>query len=202
MPRGWKTAAQLHAWRQDYEFAEVRPVPTDLGGISWPLCISSDVRRAYVTATALFAGPITQTSLLREPEFAEGRSGKLRLPVWVWRLLLQLSWMVGHRSQRTHRDDFLRRVQELADRLEASPEDLLVVSHAGMMAYLSTELRRRGFSGPKLRLAKHAQVYIYEKIPEPVSAAESSGADAMALTAGSCAGSNRRDAAGSSNSAV
>jgi hypothetical protein len=42
-------------------------------------------------------------------------------------------------------------------------QDTLVVSHAGMMAYLSAELRRRGFAGPKLRWAKHATAYIYEK---------------------------------------
>jgi hypothetical protein len=51
----------------------------------------------------------------------------------------------------------------LAERLSASDQDTLVVSHAGMMAYLSAELRRRGFAGPKLRIAKYATAYIYEK---------------------------------------
>ena len=163
MPTGWKTAAQLHAWRDVYENAEVCRIPADLGGIRWSLCISSDVRRAHVTANAIFSGPVNQTALLREAQFAEFRTGNLRLPVWVWRLVLQFSWMTGHRSQRACRDDFRRRVLELADRLEASTEDTLVVSHAGIMAFLSAELRRRSFTGPKLRWAKHAQVYVYEK---------------------------------------
>src|SRR6476646_1269426 len=93
MPTGWKTSAQLCSWREDYENAEVSRVPADLGGITWCLCISSDVRRAYLTAKAIFSGPITQTALLREPQFEEFRTGKVRLPVWVWRLmLLDSSW--------------------------------------------------------------------------------------------------------------
>jgi broad specificity phosphatase PhoE len=175
MPSGWKTAAQLHTWRQDYESAGVREVPADLGGFTWSLCIASDVRRAYVTANAIFSGPVTQTELLREAQFAEFQTGKLRLPVWVWRLMLLLSWTAGHRSQRACRDEFRRRVLELADRLEAGTDDTLVVSHAGMMAYLSTELRRRGFNGPKFRLAKHAHVYVYEKTSKPDSGGESRG---------------------------
>ena len=51
----------------------------------------------------------------------------------------------------------------MAERLCAADRDTLVVSHAGMMAYLSADLRRRGFGGPKLRIANHAKVYIYEK---------------------------------------
>jgi hypothetical protein len=51
----------------------------------------------------------------------------------------------------------------VADRLCMAQADTLVVSHAGMMAYLSAELRRRGFAGPRLRIAKHATVYEYER---------------------------------------
>lgn len=51
----------------------------------------------------------------------------------------------------------------MADRLAAAERNTLVVSHAGVMAYLSAELRRRGFHGPPLRLAKHATLYVYER---------------------------------------
>ena len=50
--------------------------------------------------------------------------------------------------------------------MSALDQDTLVVSHAGIMAYLSSELRRRGFAGPKLRIAKHATAYVYEKAGE------------------------------------
>jgi hypothetical protein len=74
----------------------------------------------------------------------------------------RFSWLTGHRSQRACRDDFRRRVSEVADRLCRARRDTLVITHAGMMAYLSRELRRRGFVGPKLRIARHATAYVYE----------------------------------------
>ena len=172
MPTGWKTAAQLQAWLHEYEIADVRRGSADLGGTLWPCCISSDARRAYLTATAISSGPIIQTDLAREVEFAEFRTGRLRLPVWAWGLILRLSWVTGHRSQRACRDGLRRRVLKLADQLEESTDDTLVVSHAGLMMSLSAELRRRGFTGPRLGVAKHAQVYVYERMPKPVPEAE------------------------------
>lgn len=162
MPSGWKTAAELHFWRAAYERSAVKPIPAALGNIPWAHCLASDAQRTVTTAQAIFSGAVVQTALLREAEFAQFPTGGLRLPVFCWRLLLQAAWQTGHRSQRACRDEFQQRVRAVADRLEAGPTDTLVVSHAGMMAYLSAELRRRGFSGPKLRLAKHAQVYVYE----------------------------------------
>jgi len=162
-PTGWKTAADLQAWRERYDLAEVLPGEFDLGGVAWQACLASDAPRAFATARAVFQGEVTPTALLREAGFATFSTGNLRLPVWVWRWTLRISWLTGHRSQRTQRDEFRRRVMSIADRLSVVEQDTLVVSHAGMMAYLSAELRRRGFLGPKLRIAKHATAYLYEK---------------------------------------
>ena len=163
LPSGWKTAAELDTWRQQYDVSPPILGPADLGSVQWTQCLSSDMARAVATAKAVFAGPIEQTALLREAEFAPFRTGNLRLPVWIWRWILRLSWATGHQSQRACRDDLHRRVAATADLLETKAEDILVVSHAGMMAFLSAEFRRRGFHGPKLRLAKHATPYIYER---------------------------------------
>jgi broad specificity phosphatase PhoE len=80
----------------------------------------------------------------------------------MWRGVFGISWALGHRSQRACRDDFRRRVTAVADLLEGAVENTLVVSHAGMMMYLSAELRRRGFLGPKLRRPRHATLYCYQ----------------------------------------
>lgn len=169
LPRGWRTAADLQAWCESYDLASVSIGHFDLGGVVWQACISSDLPRTSMTASAIFDGEIKQTALLREPQFARFKTGKLRLPVWAWRGLLHLSWMTGHRSQRACRDEFRRRVTVVADQLSATDQDTLVVSHAGMMAYLGAELRRRGFVGPRLRIARHAKVYLYEKAVESAS---------------------------------
>jgi broad specificity phosphatase PhoE len=162
-PAGWRTAADLQAWRERYDMAEGLVGEFDLGGVAWRACISSDLPRACMTAKAVFQGEVEETALLREPQFAPFQTGNLRLPVWVWQWLLRLSWMTGHSSQRACRDEFRGRILAVADRLNALDRDTLVVAHAGIMAFLSVELRRRGYVGPKFRIAKHATVYIYEK---------------------------------------
>jgi len=163
LPSGWITAGELHSWRTRYDSAHVIPVPLNLGAEVWSACLSSDLDRAIATAKAAYAGEIKVTPLLREPELAEFRTGRLRLPVPIWRWVLRFIWMTGHRSQRQCRDDFRFRVSTLADALEIRDADTLVVSHAGMMAYLSVELTKRGYVGPKLRIPDHAHLYVYEK---------------------------------------
>jgi broad specificity phosphatase PhoE len=163
MPRGWMTAADLHAWRQRYDEAEARPTALTLGGAEWPRCYSSDMARAAVTARAIYAGEIVPTPLLREADLAQFHTGRLLLPVAIWRWVLRFAWMTGHRSQRAARDDFKGRVKAVADLAEAGQGDILLVSHAGMMAYLRAELVRRGFRGPEFGIAEHARLYVFER---------------------------------------
>ena len=119
--------------------------------------------RTLATARAIFTGPIEETELLREADFAEFKTGKLRLPMGLWRWVLRITWMTGHSSQRTCRDSFRRRVLCVADELQRREGDILVVSHAGMLAYLAAELRKRGFDGPKLRVPQHSRLYVYHR---------------------------------------
>ncbi|MBX9787693.1 MAG: histidine phosphatase family protein [Pirellulales bacterium] len=165
-PSGWRTAAELVAWRDSYDQAGAIVGAADLGSGGWQACLSSDLPRTLITAQTVFSGPIEATPLLREAQFTPFGTGGLRLPVWAWQLVLRGAWMTGHRSQRACRDNFRERVLTVVERLCGQEVDTLVVSHAGMMAYLSAELRRRGFVGPRLRIARHATVYAYENRPE------------------------------------
>ncbi|KAB2922886.1 MAG: histidine phosphatase family protein [Bacteroidetes bacterium] len=163
LPPGRFTSAELQEWRERYDRAEVAVGPSDLGGVEWKHCIASDLERAKVTARALFTGPVEHTPLLREPETALFETGRLRLTFSLWQLLVQAAWLTGHRSQREHRDDFLRNMRTMAGRLEAVPDDTLVVCHAGVMRYLSRELLRRGWNGERITMARHAAVYIFRR---------------------------------------
>ena len=160
---GWRTAAQLMEWRAAYESSPVMPGSVDTGAVPWRRCLSSDLARAAATAQAAWEGDIHYTPLLREAEFDAFRTGPLRLHTGLWKWVFRLAWMTGHRSQRARRDDFRRRVAGAADLIESLPEDTLVVSHAGMMIYLSAELRRRGFTGARLRMPQHDRLYLYER---------------------------------------
>lgn len=167
MPRGWLTAQQLQDWRERYDNAPVDYITPSGAAEIWARCYSSDLRRAFVTASAIHGGAVVQTPLLREPEIRQFRTGNLTLPFWVWRWILRFAWMTGHLSQRSARDDFTRRVQQVADLIESSEDGILLVSHAGMMAYLRRELLRRGFEGPKFTIADHAKIYVFEKTSAP-----------------------------------
>ena len=162
-PRGWRTAEELRRWYESYDLADITPTDFDLGGIAWKVCLTSDLPRAHRTAERIFSGPLERTPLLREARFAPFATGGLRLPVAVWKGLLRLTWMTGHRSQRACRDDMRERVLRVADRLTAANRDTLVVSHAGTMVFLSRELRHRGFSGPRFQVAVHAKVYLFSR---------------------------------------
>lgn len=163
MPAGWLTAAQLVSWRHEYEQAGIRTTPVNLGTLQWSRCLASDIRRAHLTAQAIYSGEIETTPLLREAQFADFGTGRLLLPAWCWGMVLRWAWFSGHRSQRRCRDEFLARIKSTAGILEQRDGNTLVVSHAGVMIYLSAELRRRGFSGPKLGMSKHAHLYLYER---------------------------------------
>jgi len=171
LPSGWMTAADLQLWRTRYDSARVVPVPVNLGAGTWTVCMSSDLDRAIATAKAAYQGEIEVTPRLREPEFAQFQTGRLRLPVWLWRWVLRFCWLTGHPSQRQCRDDFRSRVSGIADLLDGRSEDILVISHAGMMAYLSAALTKRGYVGPKLRMPEHARLYVYEKTPNEANQA-------------------------------
>jgi broad specificity phosphatase PhoE len=162
-PSGWLTSDNLQQWRKRYEAADVIAGPIDVGAVSWQRCYSSDLKRAYLTAQKAFIGTIVQTPLLREAEFLPFATGQMRLPVWGWRALLRLAWLTGHGSQRASRDEFQSRIRQIVDLLEADPVDTLVVSHAGVMFFLRKELLRRGFQGPRFRLAKHARLYLFQE---------------------------------------
>ncbi len=156
------TAHELHLWRQRYDGADVHLAEVEDESSRWARCYASDMSRAQATARAMWSGEFLTRSELREVEFAPFATGNLRLPVWLWRRLVQAAWMTGHLSQRSLRDDFQARVRATADLVEASAEDILIISHAGMMHFLSRELLKRGFRGPKLSVAEHARVYIFE----------------------------------------
>jgi broad specificity phosphatase PhoE len=163
LPSGWRTAAQLDEWRERYEASSVIPRAIEPGTIAWQKCLSSDLKRAYATAQAAHKGTITQTPLLREMSVNPFRTGRLSLPVWAWHWILRAAWLTSHRSQQSAIDEFRQRLREVADLLEAEQEDTLVVSHAGVMLFLRKELIRRGFNGPKFKIAEHARLYVFER---------------------------------------
>jgi broad specificity phosphatase PhoE len=164
MPSGWLTSADLSRWLDDYNRADVIRKPLDLGGITWSKCLSSDLPRAYTTAQAAFTGTIQQMPELREAEFHPFATGGLRMPLLAWRMMLRLAWLSSHKSQHTAKTAFMTRLNFLSTEVLAKTEEnTLIVSHAGMIAFLRKELLKHGYSGPKCNIAENAKLYVFEK---------------------------------------
>jgi broad specificity phosphatase PhoE len=162
-PTGWPTAQELHDWRACYDAAPITPLPVADETEHWQGCLASDLPRALLTAAALFRGEITPLPELREAETVPMPTGPLRLPVRAWRLLYQMAWAFGFRSQKALRDDFHARIRTVADLIESRQANTLVVSHAGTMIYLRRELVRRGYQGPGFGIPEHGRVYVLER---------------------------------------
>lgn len=170
MPHGWMTAGYLVDWLREYNTTDVIVSPVDLGERPWAQCFSSDLKRAHVTAQAIYPGPIVAMPQLREADVLPFNTGNLKLPYWMWRLMLRLAWATSHKSQQATRDDFLQRMLEAAEMLASQEKDTLVVCHAGMMYFLRKELLKRGFTGPKFKMAENARLYVFEKKCRPSQA--------------------------------
>lgn len=164
LPSGWRTAAEIHQWRLEYESSEIAPQEVWLGDTDWRHCLSSDLPRAYLTAQSIFPGPITQIPHLREVEIAPFNTGRLRLPLLGWRWLVQTAWLTSHHSQRAAQERFLGNVRHVArEILHPRTEHTLVVSHGVMMMFLRRELLALGYSGPRFKLAENGKLYVFER---------------------------------------
>jgi broad specificity phosphatase PhoE len=162
-PSGWITSQEFDRWRAEYDGADVIPGVVELGGIRWKRCLSSDLKRACMTAEAIFQGPIHRMRELREAQTSQFRTGRLRLPMRGWTWLLRLAWTTSHPSQRAAKADLLARVRYVVDEvLSRAEENTLIVSHAGIMVFLRKELLRLGFIGPYFRLAQNGKLYVFE----------------------------------------
>jgi len=163
-PRRWLTARELQQWRVEYEESSIIPKPVDLGVIPWQRCLCSDADRAVQTAQAIHQGPIVPLAALREVTVQEYGTGRLRLPPVGWRLLTRLAWAWDHPSQRESRRVFFGNLKTVVqEHLQPLREDLLVVSHGGLMWFLRKELIRLGYRGPNFMLAENGKLYVFER---------------------------------------
>jgi broad specificity phosphatase PhoE len=158
------TSRELHQWLDEYDASDVEPTDVDLGATRWDSCYASPLYRAYKTAETIYDGEVIQMEALREVRPDPILNNDVRLPFIAWPLLLRLAWFVNHASQTEGRADVERRVANVLDDILArGGQEILIVSHGGIMAFLRKELLRRGYFGPKFGIAENATLYVFEK---------------------------------------
>ncbi|ASS74256.1 phosphoglycerate mutase [Tumebacillus algifaecis] len=158
------TPSEVTKWLDEYEFTDIDPAPADLGGIDWGHCYASDLPRAAQTAEIIYDGPITKLAGLREVRPNPVTTRNIKLPFMMWGLLVRVAWLLNHKSQPELRTEIEARLAGVLDHIiEQGDEDVLIVSHAACMMFMQKELRKRGFSGPKLGTPQNGKLYVFER---------------------------------------
>ncbi len=163
------TREELLQWSREYEASDIEVGNTDLLGINWKRFFSSDLQRAIKTAETICNGKITKMQELREIPLSPVFRKNVRLHYVIWYILIRFAVMFSHRSQAESKAAVEERVSRALDEILEIEEDALIISHAAIMAFVRKELKRRGFSGPRLGTAENGKVYVFEReMDEPL----------------------------------
>jgi broad specificity phosphatase PhoE len=157
------SSKELIKWMEEYDASDVEKNEVDLGGIEWNKCFASDLSRAKTTAEAVFDGEITFLKELREIQLTPILPAAARLPLRMHLLFIRAAWLFNHHTQEVSKKELRETVSATLDSILSSKENILIVSHGGIMMFLRKELLRRGFRGPEFNIANNGQLYVFEK---------------------------------------
>jgi broad specificity phosphatase PhoE len=157
------SSLELLSWIKEYDVSEIEENEVDLGGIEWTKCYSSDLPRAQTTAKAIYSGEIHLLKELREIHLAPVLPSHARLPLHLHLLFIRAAWLLNHKSQPVSRKELKKSIGDTLDKILVSKENVLIVSHGGIMMLLRKELIRRGFRGPQFKIANNGELYVFEK---------------------------------------
>lgn len=161
--RKFVTQSEVMEWFEKYDRAEIEKAKTDLMGIRWDKCYSSDLPRASATAKLIYNGPIIETEVLRELRLHPIFKRDVSLPFFLWPIVIRIAWFLNHKSQIKHKLESLKRVEDfITDILSQKLENILIVSHGAIMLYLRKELLKQGFKGPKFKMPQNGLLYVFE----------------------------------------
>lgn len=156
------TSKEFREWSEKYEVSKVIKKKVDMYGIQWDICYSSDLPRAITTAKEVYSGNVFIDRLLREVDNAPFiHTERFRLPFEVWHICGRLAWYFKSKSQPESIRDTRRRINEFLDNIDWSKENILIVFHGFMLYNFQKELRKRGFTGEKLKKVKNGVLYEY-----------------------------------------
>ncbi|MBU3206618.1 histidine phosphatase family protein [Clostridium algidicarnis] len=162
----YMNSTEYNEYANRYNISEVFEKKVDLGNVTWNKCYCSNLSRAIFTAKSIYKGDIIVTESLREIQTLSRFNTRLPLHYYLWDVIGRVSWIRNHPSQPEIRSLTKVRVKNILDEIiaNATEEDnILIVSHAGIMYSIRKELERRGFKGDKFLKAENGKLYLYEK---------------------------------------
>lgn len=158
------SSAEFKEWVRQYDIANVRQSPVDLGDNNWDLCFSSDLPRALQTAQRICNCKIETTNCLREVPISPILNTNLRLPVPLWLGLGRMGWIFSHHSQPELRLQTTKRINGfLTQMLSLKESNILLVTHGFLMGLIRKELLNSGFRGERFVKARNGIIYVFQK---------------------------------------
>jgi hypothetical protein len=156
------SSEEFRVWSECYETSKVIKKQVEMYGIEWDICYVSDLPRAITTAKEVYSGNLIIDNLLREVDNAPFiHSERLRLPFEVWHICGRLAWYFKSKSQPESVIGTRKRINAFLDRIDWSKENILIVFHGFMLFNFQRELRKRGFTGEKVKIVKNGVLYQY-----------------------------------------
>lgn len=156
------TSKEFREWSERYETSKVIKKHVDMFGIEWDICYVSDLPRAITTAKEVYSGNLHIDKLLREVDNAPFiHSERIKLPFEVWHICGRLAWYFKSKSQPETVIGTRKRINTFLDRIDWSKENILIVFHGFMLYNFQKELRKRGFTGEKVKVVKNGVLYQY-----------------------------------------
>ncbi|WP_322905858.1 histidine phosphatase family protein [Paenibacillus campi] len=154
------TVNELVTWLEEYDVADIEEGTTDLRGLNWEICFTSDLPRAIKTAQFIYPGKIVIMPELREitpPTFNTG----LRFPFIGWAVFARIAPLLSRRYKRMVAEANARIDRALDIILSSDAEHILIVSHWALMLYMRKQLIRRGFTGPRMRMVENGKLHLF-----------------------------------------
>jgi len=130
--------------------------------------ICSDLKRSYCSAQRCNVSPDIADALFSESIPPHFQNNLLRLKPKTWLLLSRLLWLMGFSLHGESFKSAKKRATDAADILlhEVKRRDVLLFGHGLFNILIAKELRKRGYTGPKVPARNFWEYGVYKKITE------------------------------------
>ncbi|SHO51342.1 histidine phosphatase family protein [Anaerocolumna xylanovorans] len=154
------TSEEFRQWSERYERAKVIKNKVEMYGSKWDICYVSDLPRAITTAKEVYSGNLHIDKLLREVDNAPFiHTERIKLPFEIWHVCGRLAWYFKSKSQPETREETRKRIEAFLNKIDWSKESVLIVFHGFMLYNFQKELKKRGFTGERVRRVKNGVLY-------------------------------------------
>ncbi len=160
---GAMSSQSLKQWYSSFSNSDVKQLSVHTNESDWDKCYASDLKRAKLTAKAIFYGEIIYTDKLREMTPKIDFKQDIKLPFLVWMFFSKLSFLATHHFLSESKSELKQRIRDFLDSILTENRNVLLVSHAVVLKNLRIELKKRGFVGPYFSIPKHGKLYLYKK---------------------------------------